>query len=82
MVRINSILPGEQIPLQYAIHKFRTQIARKGQRQNSFKWNRRTLCKDLSEALLIVKVKGKGIHLCDKGRVDAFDFKLWFGKGI
>lgn len=80
IAHISSMPPGgERVPLGFAIRKFRGQIARKGQPRNTMKWNRRTLVENLSEALQIVKVKG--VYSCDKGRLEAFDFKLWFGMG-
>lgn len=80
IAHISSLPPGgERVPLGLAIHKFRRQIARKGQPRNT-QWNRQTLVQNLTEALQIVKVQGT-MYSCDKGRLEAFDFKLWFGMG-
>ncbi|KAH6635816.1 hypothetical protein F5144DRAFT_486627 [Chaetomium tenue] len=72
---IKRLPPGEQLPVDYAVQRFLNETRGMGYAQNSHRWHREYLCRELSEELRIVKVRRR--YMCDKGRVDAMDFKLW-----
>jgi len=76
MEHIKSLPPGEQLPVDYAVQRFLSETRRPGCAQNSHRWHQQYLCRELSEELRIMKVGRR--YVCDKGRVDAMDFKLWF----
>ncbi|EGZ71027.1 hypothetical protein NEUTE2DRAFT_92943 [Neurospora tetrasperma FGSC 2509] len=67
---VNSLPPGEQIPIAYAVDKVSSIWG-----GNSAAWRHRAVRDDFKKELQIVKVKNR--WMCDKGRVDAMDFKLW-----
>ncbi|KAK3493469.1 hypothetical protein B0T13DRAFT_476703 [Neurospora crassa] len=69
---VNSLPPGEQVPIAYAVDKVSSIWGRNSAalRQRAFGFRY-----EFQEKLLIIKVKNRWI--CDKGRVDATDFKLW-----
>jgi hypothetical protein len=76
MEHIKSLSLGEQLPVDYAVQRFLNETRRSGYAQNSYRWHQQRLRDELSEELRIVKVGRR--HMCDKGRVDAMDFKLWY----
>ncbi|KAK4215409.1 hypothetical protein QBC37DRAFT_481493 [Rhypophila decipiens] len=70
---LKSLPPGEQVPIQYAVEKYRSEL---NQTFGSYRWHREHLCRTCSEQLGILKVRGR--YVCDKARVDAMDWKLWY----
>ncbi|KAM7212837.1 hypothetical protein V8F06_011783 [Rhypophila decipiens] len=70
---LKSLPPGEQVPIQYAVEKYRSELE---QTFGSYRWHREHLCRTCSEQLGILKVRGR--YVCDKARVDAMDWKLWY----
>ena len=76
MEYIEELPPAEQVPIGYALQRFLSEIGDLGNVHHSRRWYQRHLLGELSQQLRIVKV-GKR-YMCDKQRVDAMDFKLWF----
>ncbi|KAK0673606.1 hypothetical protein QBC41DRAFT_115472 [Cercophora samala] len=68
--------PGDQVPIAYAVQKLKDAVESVRKSGNSRQWYQRHLRERLGEELRITKVRGR--YQCDKKRVDAMDFKLWF----
>jgi hypothetical protein len=66
----------EQVPIGYAVERLLSDIRSAKNFCNSQRWYRRHLVDHLSQDLQIVKVRNR--YMCNKRRVDAMDFKLWF----
>ena len=66
----------EQVPIGYAVERLLGDIRSVKNFCNSQWWHRRHLVDHLSQDLQIVKVRNR--YMCNKRRVDAMDFKLWF----
>ncbi|KAM7191762.1 hypothetical protein V8F33_008729 [Rhypophila sp. PSN 637] len=70
---LKSLPPGEQVPIQYAVEKYMSEL---NQTSGSYRWHRENLCRTCSEQIGILKVRGR--YICDKARVDAMEWKLWY----
>lgn len=79
MDEVRKIRSTEQISYLNALKKYKSEVREVRSVQNldrlRGKFQRRTI-DDLFEELQIVKIQIK--YMCNKQRVDAMDFKLWF----
>lgn len=66
----------EQVPIKYALKRLLSDIRSVESLSNSQHWFQRHLIDRLSQDLQIVKVRNR--YMCNKRRVDAMDFKLWY----
>jgi hypothetical protein len=66
----------EQVPIAYAVERLMSEIRSVRRFCNSRRWHQRDLVNHLSQDLEIVKVRNR--YVCNKRRVDAIDFKLWY----
>lgn len=66
----------EQVPIAYAVDKFMSEERSAKSFINSRRWHQRHLVDHLSQDLGIVKKQNR--YVCDKRRVDAMNFKLWY----
>ena len=69
----------EQISLWHALKKYRSEVSEVKSVQSLHRFRgkfQRRIIDDLSKELQIVKIRNK--YMCNKQRVDAMDFKLWF----
>ena len=80
--RINSMMnimqeihSTEQISIARAVDKLITKVRSVKNFSNSRRWFQRHLIHCLSKELQIVKIRK---YMCNKQRVDAMDFKLWY----
>jgi hypothetical protein len=90
MVKIvQEIDPVEQVPIKYAVDKLRsdikavyaTAVCPSQYRLNTMAWYQGVLITSKTESPLIGELgitKVRKLWMCNKQRVDAMDFKLWF----
>ena len=69
----------EQISFLAAFERYRSQVGHKRSLQRFRGKFQRRIIDGLSKELQIVKIRNK--YMCNKQRVDAVDFKLWFSRG-
>lgn len=72
---VRAIQSLEQIPIAYALDRLMAQLCSRWSRSVRLLFHK-TLRRSLSEDLQIEK--GRGRYKCNKERVDAIDFKLWY----
>lgn len=72
MKYVRGLNSTEQVPIGYAVEKLMGDT----RSRNSQRWHQRDLISCLSQDLQILKVRNR--YMCNKRRVDAMDFKLWF----
>jgi len=79
MDEVRKICSTEQVSYLNALEKYKSEVreVRSVQSLNRFRGKfQRRIIDDLSKELQIVKIRNK--YMCNKQRVDAMDFKLWF----
>ncbi|KAI9767365.1 MAG: hypothetical protein M1840_005775 [Geoglossum simile] len=76
MKYVRVLYSTEQVPISYAVEKLLSDIRSTKSLCNSRRWYQQHLVNCLSQDLQIVKVQNG--YMCNKQRVDAMDFKLWF----
>jgi hypothetical protein len=73
---VRALQSADQVPIAYAVERLMIEIRSMENFSNSQRWLQCHLINNLSEDLQILKVRNK--WMCNKERVDAMDFKLWF----
>jgi hypothetical protein len=76
---VQKIRSTDQIPIAYAVDKLISNVTSVESSSKSRRWFQRYLIDRLSHELQIVKTRNK--YTCNKRRVDAMDFKLWYFRG-
>lgn len=79
MDEARKIRSTEQISLSDALEKYRSQVREVGSMQSLHRFRgkfQRQIIDGLSKELQIVNIRNR--YICNKQRVDAMDFKLWF----
>jgi hypothetical protein len=76
MKDVKELHSKEQVAIRYAVERLLSDIKPVKYSCNSQRWHQRHLVDFLSQDLQIVKVQNR--YMCNKRRVDAMDFKLWF----
>lgn len=75
LANVRAVRSTEQVPFSYAIDKLLHDVRSVKGQCNSRRWHQRDLLDELSRDLQIVKVRNR--YVCNKGRFDVMDFKLW-----
>jgi hypothetical protein len=76
MKSVRGLHSTEQVPIGYAVERLLSDIRSVRNFSNSQRWYQRHLVDCWSQDLQIVKVRNR--YMCNKRRVDAMDFKLWY----
>ena len=76
MKYVRGIHSTERTPIRYAVEKLLREVKSVKNYGNAPRWYQRHIIYHLSEDLHIVKVQNK--FMCNKQRVDAMDFKVWY----
>lgn len=79
MENVQKIRSTDQIPIAYAVDKLINNVTPVESFSKSRRWFQRYLIDRLAQELQIVKMRNK--YTCNKQRVDAMDFKLWYFRG-
>ncbi len=73
---VQKIHSTEQTPIARAVDKLVSEVTSVENVSNSRRWFQRHLIDHLSQELQVVKIRNK--YMCNKQRVDAMDYKLWY----
>ena len=76
MTIVQKIHSTEQTPIARAVDKLVSEVTSVENVSNSRRWFQRHLIDHLSQELQVVKIRNK--YMCNKQRVDAMDYKLWY----
>jgi hypothetical protein len=77
VARVERLGCSEQVPIRYAVGKLLKEVnSVEGWGSNSPRWYQRDLVNNSSKELKILKVANK--YVCDRKRVEAMDFRLWY----
>jgi len=77
VLRLEELCCSEQVPIRYAVERLLEEVnSVEGWVSNSPRWYQRELVNNLSKELKILKVANR--YVCDRKRVEAMDFRLWY----